>query len=212
MMAQILYITANPKPVEKSFSLSLGDKFIKAYQEANPGDEIVSIDLYKSEVPEIDADLLKVFEDLGKGGTLDQQPEQIRSKFQKYNQLTDQFVAADKYIFVTPMWNLGMPPRVKTYIDTVIVVGKTFKYTDKGPVGLLQNKNKKCLHVHASGGAHAGATYNHADPFLKDIMSFIGVGDYRTLLVEGQANFPDKADRILNDAYAKVPEFVKWFS
>jgi len=107
------------------------------------------------------------------GLPLENLSEQTQAKLKRYNELTDQFVNADRYVFVTPMWNLSFPPRVKTYIDTIFVAGKTFKYTEKGPQGLLENK--KCLHVHASGGFHSQDPINHADPYLMDIMKFIGV-------------------------------------
>lgn len=209
-MSKILYITANPKSVEKSFSLSLGDKFIKEYRAINPNDEIVFIDLYQTDIPEIDTDLLYVIENLKKGVSPDQLTEGVRNKLQRYNEFTDQFIGADKYVFVTPLWNLGLPARVKAYVDTVCVAGKTFKYTEKGPQGLLENK--KCLHIHASGGFHAEDPYNHADPYLEDVMNFIGISDYRTLLVEGYGAMPDKAEAILDEAYAHIPNFVEWFS
>lgn len=209
-MAKILYITANPKSVKKAFSLSLGDRFLKEYQAAKPSDEIVFIDLYETDIPEIDADLLYVIENLKKGVAPNQLTEEVSNKLQRYNEFTDQFIGADKYIFVTPLWNLGLPSRVKAYIDTVCVAGKTFNYTERGPQGLLENK--KCLHIHASGGFHSEDPYNHADPYLKDIMKFIGISDYRTLLVEGHGALPDKAEDFLDKAYVQIPGFVEWFS
>lgn len=209
-MAQVLFITANPKVTEKSASLSLGEKFLQAYKEARPEDEIVVIDLYNNDIPELDYELMDVIGNLRSGLSVGSLSEQTQQRFLRYNQLTDQFVNADKYVFVTPMWNLGMPPRVKTYIDTVCVAGKTFKYTEKGAQGLLQNK--KCLHIHASGGFHSKDPMNHADPFLRDIMRFLGVEDYKTLMLEGHAALPDKAETIIQGVYEQIPETVKWFA
>lgn len=50
------------------------------------------------------------------------------------------FMNADRYVFVTPMWNFSYPPVVKAYLDNVAIAGKTFKYTENGPVGLLEGK------------------------------------------------------------------------
>jgi FMN-dependent NADH-azoreductase len=80
----------------------------------------------------------------------------------------DQFLEADKVVFVTPMWNFNIPSRVKTYIDNLCIPNKAFKYTENGPVGLI--KGKKALHIHATGGVHShgpGAAMNFGDPFLK---------------------------------------------
>ena len=76
--------------------------------------------------------------------------EDEQRKVSRIWRLADQFIAADKYIFVTPMWNLGFPAELKMYIDTVCVAGKTFKYTPAGPEGLLKNQGRKCLHIHSS--------------------------------------------------------------
>lgn len=209
-MSKVLYIKANPKTVERSASLNLGEAFLKAYQTAKPEDEITVIDLYSTNISEIDFDLLYVIENLKKGISLDQLTEQTRNKLELYNRFTDQFVQADKYIFVTPMWNLGLPSRLKTYIDTICVAGKSFKYTEKGPQGLL--KNKKCLHIHASGGFHSNDPMNHADPYLRDIMKFMGVDDYRNIIIEGHGAIPDRADAIIKEAFSHIPAAVEWFS
>ena len=50
------------------------------------------------------------------------------------------FMNADRYVFVTPMWNFSYPPVVKAYLDNVAIAGKTFKYTENGTVGLLEGK------------------------------------------------------------------------
>lgn len=208
-MSKVLYITANPR-VGVSQCLTLGDKFIKEYKSANPNDQVVELDLYSMDIPEIDNDLLYVIKNMKKGIVTTDMSETTQAKFERYNALTDQFVGADKYVFVTPLWNLGMPSRLKQYVDTFFVAGKAFRYTPEGPIGLLENK--KCLHVHASGGFHSNNPKNHADPFLRDVMNFVGVEDYKTLLLEGHAALPDQSQQMIQDALDKTPEFVEWFS
>ncbi|MGA9227513.1 MAG: NAD(P)H-dependent oxidoreductase, partial [Mesobacillus sp.] len=116
-MGTVLYITANPKPVEEAFSLSVGEEFINAYRENNPNDEVVRLDLYKINVPYIDTDVFSGWGKLQKGTAFDELSPDEKQKVSSINQLTDQFVAADKYVFVTPMWNLSFPPKLKSYID-----------------------------------------------------------------------------------------------
>ena len=55
------------------------------------------------------------------------------------------------------MWNLSIPAILKAYIDYVSVVGITFKYTSKGPVGIL--KNKKAIYIVARGGEYENSPY-----------------------------------------------------
>ena len=48
------------------------------------------------------------------------------------------FMNADRYVFVTPMWNFSYPPVVKAYLDNVAIAGKTFKYTENESSRLIR--------------------------------------------------------------------------
>lgn len=56
-MAKVLYITAHPHDETVSYSMATAKAFIESYKEANPSDEVVHIDLYKENIPHIDADV-----------------------------------------------------------------------------------------------------------------------------------------------------------
>ena len=146
-MATVLYITAHPHDHQTSFSLAVGKEFIDAYREANPSDEVISVDLFKEDIPQIDADVFSGWGKLQSGTAFDQLSDAEKAKVARLGAIVDQFVAADKYVFVSPMWNFSFPPVLKAYIDAISVAGKTFKYTESGPVGLLTNK--KGLHIQA---------------------------------------------------------------
>src|SRR3954449_1570203 len=152
-MAKLLYITAHPNDETKSFSMAAGKAFIETYKEVNPNDEVVHIDLYKEYIPEIDADVFSGWGKLQTGSGFEQLAAEEQSKVGRLGELSDQFVSADKYVFVTPFWNFSFPPVMKAYIDSVAVVGKSFKYTEEGPVGLLTDK--KALHIQARGGIYS---------------------------------------------------------
>lgn len=92
----------------------------------------------------------------------------------------------------------------------LIWVGKTFKYTAKDPEGLL--KTARCLHIHAYGGFHSNDPRNHVDSFLREVFKFIGVEDFRSLIVEGHYAVPDRAETIIMEAYAQIPALVEWFA
>ncbi len=47
---------------------------------------------------------------------------------------------ADVITFVYPIWWVGLPAIVKGYIDRVFLNGFAYKYTETGPVGLLNTK------------------------------------------------------------------------
>ncbi|WP_257351607.1 FMN-dependent NADH-azoreductase [Pseudalkalibacillus decolorationis] len=211
-MAEVLYITANPKSVEESIGLSVGEEFIHAYREANPEDEVVRLDLYEYDIPYIDTDVFNGWGKLQQGTAYDELSVDEQDKVRRINALTEQFKNADKYVFVTPMWNFSVPPRMKAYIDTIAIAGQTFKYTAEGPVGLLGDK--KALHIQARGGIYSegpAAELEMGDRYIRNIMSFLGVNDAESLIAEGHAAMPDKADQIKNEAMEKAKTLAKQF-
>lgn len=211
-MATVLYITANPKPVEESFSLSVGEEFIKAYGENNPNDEIVRLDIYRIDIPFIDTDVFSGWGKLQQGTAFEQLSDDEKEKVSSINQLTDQFISGDKYIFATPLWNFSIPPKMKAYIDNIAIAGKTFKYTAEGPVGLLGNK--KALHIQARGGVYSegpAKEWEFGDRYLRAVLAFMGVTDIETLAVEGMAATPDKAQEIKQQAIQHAYKLAKQF-
>lgn len=208
-MAKVLYITANPKAVSESFSLQAGEAFLQEFRAKNPQDEIITLDLYKEEIPYIDADVFAGWGKLAKGEELSTTEAE---KIQRMGELVDQFVAADKYVFVTPFWNFSFPARLKTYIDTVSIAGKTFRYTEEGPKGLLHGK--KVLHIQARGGFYSeGPTkeLEFGDRYLRSVTSFFGINDYQHVVLEGHNAVPDKAQEILQKGLADAREVAGKF-
>lgn len=210
-MANVLYITCNLKPHEQSRSLTLGREFLASYMERHPNDRIDVLDLYRDHIQRIDADVLSGWEKLRHANSFDALTDDEQLKIGRIYMLADQFAAADKYVFVTPMWNLGFPAEFKMYIDAVCVVGKTFIYTERGPMGLLCGKGKKCLHIHSSGGFHYGKIEDHSVPYLKSIMGFMGIEDFRSVVVEGADALPHRAEEFMNKALAETRVAVSFF-
>lgn len=212
-MAQMLYITAHPLNEPQSFSLRLGKAFLDHYREAAPHDEIVRLDLYNMDIPYIDRDVFSGWGKLRSGNGFEQLSGDEQRKVGRLGELVDQFVAADKYVFVTPFWNFSFPPIMKAYIDALCVAGKTFKYTEQGPVGLLTEK--KALHVQARGGVYSegpAAQMEFGHRYLATIMQFFGVPSFEGLIVEGHNQFPDRAEEILAQAIARAPEAAQRFA
>ncbi|MDM5337153.1 FMN-dependent NADH-azoreductase [Fictibacillus enclensis] len=211
-MTTILYITAHPHDDTQSFSMAVGKAFIESYKQANPSDQVVHLDLYKENIPHIDVDVFSGWGKLRTGSTFDQLSQDEKTKVQRLSELTDQFVAADKYIFVTPLWNFSFPPVMKAYIDSICTAGKTFRYTEQGPVGLLTDK--KALHIQARGGVYsegpaAGLEMGHR--YIGVIMNFFGIPSFEGLFVEGHNQFPERAEEIKQQAITKAKEMAQTF-
>lgn len=211
-MAKVLYITAHPHNETQSYSMAVGKAFIDTYKQVNPDDEIIHLDLYDVNIPHIDADVFSGWGKLRSGQAFDELSAEEKAKVGRLNELSDQFVAADKYVFVTPMWNFSFPPVMKAYLDSVAVAGKTFKYTDKGPIGLLTDK--KALHIQARGGFYSegpAAQMEMGHRYIGVMMSFFGIPALEGLFVEGHNAMADKAQEIKENAIARAKDLAHTF-
>ncbi|WP_338447691.1 FMN-dependent NADH-azoreductase [Niallia oryzisoli] len=211
-MAKLLYITAHPHDERQSFSMAAGKAFIETYKEVNPNDEVVHIDLYKENIPHIDTDVFSGWGKLQSGKGFDELSDDEKTKVGRLNELSDQFITGDKYVIVTPLWNLSFPPVMKAYIDSIAVAGKTFKYTEQGSVGLLTDK--KVLHIQARGGMYSegpAAALEMGHRYLQVIFSFFGVPNVEGLFIEGHAAMPDKAEEIKQNGIARAKDLAHTF-
>ena len=184
---KVLRVLANPKTVDQSASLKVEAAFTATLKQKHPEAQVITIDVYKDEIPLLDEKLLPAF--FG-APPADAETERKRSR---QKAILDQFLAADLVVIATPMWNFNAPPMLKAFIDTILVAGKTFKYTASGPVGLATGK--KAVLCIASGGVYEGAmaAYDTLTPMLKTQLGFIGVTDVTVLRAAGQGAGGEKA-------------------
>ncbi|RZI77210.1 MAG: FMN-dependent NADH-azoreductase [Variovorax sp.] len=103
--------------------------------------------------------------------------------------LVTQFLAADVIVIGAPLYNFSIPSQLKAWIDRLAQVGRTFKYTDKGPVGLAGAKT--VIVASTRGGVYSttegGRATEHQESYLKAIFGFFGITDVRFVRAEGLA-------------------------
>ena len=103
--------------------------------------------------------------------------------------ISDKFISnlewADVIVIGCPTYNFNVPGKLKAWFDQIAIAGKTFQYTEDGPVGLL--KNKKVFIAMASGGTSAGGDYDFGTPWLKFALGFIGITDITIISADGVA-------------------------
>ncbi|MBC1560777.1 FMN-dependent NADH-azoreductase [Listeria booriae] len=200
-MAKLLFIKASPLPDDVSRSMVVATAFLEKYQEENPDDVVERIDVYTHDIPMIDGAFMAAGNALREGKAFTDLEPEMQQKLTQFDALTQQFIDADKYVIVSPLWNLGIPPMLKAYFDTVVVAGKTFRYTETGPEGLL--KGKKALQIHGSGGVYSTGESDletHGEPYINTILNFIGIETLPSVFVEGVDYDPTRKDEILNAA------------
>ncbi|MEO9514634.1 MAG: NAD(P)H-dependent oxidoreductase [Paracoccaceae bacterium] len=105
-------------------------------------------------------------------------PADARTQSQKdalvlSDELVDEMQAADTIVIGLPIYNFGIPASLKAWIDLIARAGVTFKYTQNGPVGLLQNK--RAIIVAVSGGTPVGSAIDFATPYMRHVLGFVGI-------------------------------------
>jgi len=202
-MSKLLYIKASPRG-ERSYSVRAADAFVAAYKAAHPGDQVEVLDLFRAELAEFGAAAAegKYAVIYGKEGS-----EDSKRAWNKVVAAAEHFKGFDKYVLAVPMWNFGMPWRLKLYFDTIIQPGLTFTVTEQGYQGLV--KGKKALAVYASGGQYAGegAAIDHQKPHVEFLLRFMGIEDRRQMVVDG--TLAEGADARLAETVAKAKEMAK---
>lgn len=90
--------------------------------------------------------------------------------------------AADTIVLGVPIFNFGVPSVFKAWVDLVARARKTFKYTESGPVGLLEGK--KAYVVIASGGTQSGSEIDFATPYIRHVLGFLGIHDVSVIAAD----------------------------
>jgi len=201
-MNKVLYIKANARPDGISRTYRISESFISAYKESHPGDEIITLDLYKEGINFLPQGELN---DLHR-------PKEGEGKDHPILKYAFQFLEADKYVIAEPLWNLSIPAILKAYIDYITVTGITFKYTASGPVGLCQGK--KAVNITSRGGAYSVepmSNFEMGDRYLRTILGFLGITDFTTIAAEGMDVIGADTEAIIQnaikDAQIKAAEF-----
>lgn len=188
-MSKLLYIIANPNPVDLSFGRKVSDFLVEQYRAMHPDDKVTVRDLYREGVRLLDEAYLTARRKLALGKAA-MMSDSERTAVQSVDATVDEFLAHDRYVIAVPMWNFGVPPLLKAYVDHVIVPGKTFKYTAEGPIGLLSGLDRKMIVIESTGGFYSQgptAKFNHCSTYLADIFGFTGISQLKVLPVEGTA-------------------------
>ncbi|MDQ6600247.1 FMN-dependent NADH-azoreductase [Bacillus salipaludis] len=211
-MIKLLYITVNPKRDGKlSKGMQIGEVFLEAFKKEIPDVEIAQMHLYDMEIPEIDMDLMYARAKLSfMGQTFDQLSKAEQTKITKMHTLADQFIDADYYVFVTPLWNLGSPAILKSFLDNLFIVGKTFNNTKDGPKGLLTGR--KAIHIQTRGGIYSTgpmADLEFGDRFLTTALGFLGLEMMDSIIAEGTDYNPKQVPEIMARAKQEAMEKAK---
>jgi FMN-dependent NADH-azoreductase len=117
--------------------------------------------------------------------------------------LVAELKAADIIVIGAPIYNFFIPAALKAWIDMVARVGLTFRYGDNGPEGLLKNKQTYVMIAHGPGGTSIGSPNDFATPYLRHLLSFIGLHDVVFVSAAEVKEDAQRLDAALSSAQAR---------
>ncbi len=202
-MSSILLVTSSPRGSESlsnAIATELAEKFA-----GQTGGSLVHRDLVESQLDHVDGTFTAAIRKAPDARSAEEAEAVALS-----DALVAELMAADTIVIGTGLINFNIYSSLKSWIDHVARAGLTFSYTENGPVGLA--KGKKAYLVLAAGGIYSsgpGAPMNHAEPYLKTVLGFLGIELVETVFVEGVAYGPEAAEKAVASAKAKVEELAR---
>lgn len=119
------------------------------------------------------------------------------------DELVDELLGADEIVLVAPVYNFGVPAAMKAWIDQICRAGRTFRFTESGPQGLLTAR--RAWIVTASGGTAVGSEADFNTGYLRAVLAFLGVSDIRVVAAE---QLQMSGEAAIARAYADIETLV----
>ena len=179
-------------------SSRLAQQFVDEWRAANPDGGVVVRDIGADPVPHLTAERFGAFLAKPEARTPEQQAVAGFS-----DSLIEELRDADVIVLGLPMYNFGIPSTLKAYFDHIARAGVTFKYTEKGPQGLVTGK--KAYVFAARGGIYAGTPLDTQTSYVRDFLRFIGIDDVEFVYAEGL----NMGEAPKNAALAKARESIQ---
>lgn len=183
-----------------SVSRQLTASVVAGWREARPDVQVVYRDLAANPPPHFSPALV---------GALFGKPEDLndaqRADLALSEELVSEFLAADVVVIGAPMYNFSIPSQLKAWIDRVAQKGRTFAYTEKGPVGLAGGK--QVIIASSRGGVYsagAAAALDFQEAYLRGVLGFLGVTDVTTVRAEGVNISAEAKAKALAAAHAEA--------
>ena len=172
---------------EQSVSRELTKRIVAAWTASHPNTMVQYLDVAAQAPAHFTADAMG-FRTGQEAATDVQRAENAVSEA-----LVSQFLAADVIVIGAPLYNFTIPSQLKAWVDRIAQIGRTFKYTDKGPVGLAGGKT--VIVASSRGGMYStsegGQAMEHQESYLKVVFGFFGITDVHFVRAEGVGMGPD---------------------
>jgi FMN-dependent NADH-azoreductase len=194
---RLLHVNASGR-YEGSVSRDLSTRLVDGLRERIDGLQVQERDVATG-LPFVDAGWISA-NFTPDGQRTPEQQQQLAQSTALVQELQD----ADIIVIAAPVYNFSIPASLKAWIDMVARAGLTFRYSEDGPVGLLQNK--KAYLVLASGGTPIGSDIDFASGYLRHVLGFIGIDDVTIIAAE---RLMQQADAAVDTAEQQIRAAVE---
>ncbi|WP_218312164.1 FMN-dependent NADH-azoreductase [Alteromonas antoniana] len=180
------------------------NKLVASYVEklsSQPATTITRRDLDEDSLPHLTAEEMQAWMTPS-----DERTDEQHALAALSDSLVEEVKTADDIVIGVPMYNFGIPSVMKAWIDRIARAGVTFRYTETGPVGLLENKSVTILA--ARGGQYSGTEYDTQSQYLTHFFNFIGITDIQFVYAEGLALGEESAKSAFDAANQKIIELT----
>ena len=188
-----------------SVSRRLSAEVVAEWLSTHPSTIVESLDLATDAPNHFSADALGI-----RSGVQAEPTESQRYENEVSERLVSQFLDADVIVIGVPFYNFSIPTQLKAWVDRLAQAGRTFKYTEAGPVGLASGKT--VILALSRGGVYstsaAGNAMEHQESYLKVIFGFFGITDVRVIRAEGVAMGEEQKTAALSSASKSISAMI----
>lgn len=178
-------------------SSRLVQSYVERWQQANPDAVVTLRDLAAEPVPHLDGDAFSAF--VSDGGKLSGSQRQA---LERSDRLIEELKVADQVVIGLPMYNFSVPSTFKAWMDHVARAGVTFRYTENGPQGLLEDRPLTVITTR--GGIYRDTENDTEVGLVKLFFGMLGIRNVRIVYAEGLALGEQSAEQALSEASDEI--------
>ena len=194
-MTTILQILVSPRP--QSFSRRIARDVTARLVALHPRAEIIERDLAADPPPHPDLDLYEAILTPTVDGT--------DPRFALSEQMIGELEVADFVVIGTPMNNFSVPSTLKSWIDHIVRIRRTFRSTPEGKVGTLRDRPVFIVTSHG-GFMSGGYQPDFMTDYLRAIFETVGIRDMHFLCADGLSRGPETVAAVLDRAQSWIDE------
>ncbi|EGT5671322.1 NAD(P)H-dependent oxidoreductase [Cronobacter dublinensis] len=192
---------------EDSISRQLSQEIVRSIMEAFGVEKLSYRDLIKDEIQQMNWDIAMGFRP-GPGDMFFS--ENVTKEHRFSDMLVNEFLASDVVVIGAPMYNFSVASQLKSWLDRIAQPGKTFRYTEHGPIGLV--KDKTVIIASCRGGFYKDLPLEDMDfqeRYLESFFNFLGVKSVQYIRAEGMSRGDEIREGQIDSAFSQIPFIIE---